>query len=212
MVSLTAPFDRHVARYDAWYERNPHAYSAELAAIRALLPHGAKGVEVGVGTGRFAAPLGIGVGVEPSPEMAKVAAERGVQVMAGVAENLPFPEESLDFVLMVNVVCFLDEPAAAFKEAWRVLKNRGSVLVGFIDRESSLGKSYEANKETSLFYRGATFRTPAEILSLLRSAGFSDFVFCQTLFRPLEELDKDEPVLEGHGEGSFVVVRGRKSP
>ncbi|WP_298439610.1 methyltransferase domain-containing protein [Geobacter sp.] len=75
----------------------------------------------------------------------------------------------------MNVVCFLEDPAAAFKEVWRVLKDGGSVLVGFIDGESFLGKLYRANKETSLFYREAIFHTPAEILSILQAAGFADF-------------------------------------
>jgi hypothetical protein len=41
--------------------------------------------------------------------------------------------------------------------------------------------------------------------------GFSDLQFRQTLFQPLEDLQEVEPVKEGHGEGSFVVVRGRKT-
>lgn len=211
-MPLTDPFNKNVELYDVWYDIYPCAYKAELETIRELLPQGGKGIEIGVGTGRFAVPLGIGIGVEPSPEMGKVAAGRGVRVAEGVAENLPFADESFDFVLMVNVVCFLDDPVAAFKELWRVLKDGGSVLVGFIDGESLLGKSYQANKETSLFYREATFHTPSEILSYLRLAGFADFAFRQTIFRPLGDLDMDEPVKEGYGEGSFVVVRGEKVP
>lgn len=38
-----------------------------------LLPNIGKGVEIGVGTGRFSAPLGIKLGVDPSWEMSKLA-------------------------------------------------------------------------------------------------------------------------------------------
>lgn len=206
------PFEKHIERYEAWYERYSHAYRAELAAVRELLPDKGKGVEIGVGTGRFASPRGIDIGVEPSPAMGKVAAERGVQVVEGVAERLPFHDESFDFLLMVNVICFLDNPIAAFREAWRVLRDGGSLIAGFIDAGGPLGREYREKKGASPFYREAHFRTSAEIISCFRTAGFTDFAFRQTIFRPLEELDRDEEVMEGHGEGSFVVVRGRKVP
>ena len=59
-------FEKNVDRYEAWFEHHRLAYESELEAIRMLLPQSGEGLEVGVGTGRFAAPLGIGVGVEPS--------------------------------------------------------------------------------------------------------------------------------------------------
>lgn len=206
------PFEKHIERYEAWYERYSHAYRAELAAVRELLPENGNGVEIGVGTGRFASPLGIGIGVEPSQVMGKVAAERGVQVVEGVAERLPFPDESFDFLLMVNVICFLDDTIAAFREAWRVLRDGGSLIVGFIDADSPLGREYREKKGASPFYREAHFHTSAEIISWFRTASFADLAFRQTLFRPLEEIDSEEPVRAGYGEGSFVVARGRKAP
>ena len=53
-------------RYEAWFTRNPAAYHSELLAVRALLPWQGLGLEIGAGTGRFAAPLGVTVGVDPS--------------------------------------------------------------------------------------------------------------------------------------------------
>jgi hypothetical protein len=44
----------------------------------------------------------------------------------------------------------------------------------------------------------------------MHQAGFKDFVFRQTIFRSLSETDDKEPVKPGYGEGSFVVLRGRK--
>ena len=46
-------------------------------------------IEIGVGTGRFAAPLGIKVGVDPSMTMLTYAAKRGVLGLQGTAEALP---------------------------------------------------------------------------------------------------------------------------
>ena len=49
-----------------------------------------------------------------------------------------------------------------------------------------------------------------EIIEILKSIGFGDFKFRQTLFRPLDEIKSIEPVIEGYGKGSFVVVKARK--
>jgi hypothetical protein len=45
------PFVRHHQRYDDWFERHHVAYLSELLAVRALLPWGGRGLEIGVGTG-----------------------------------------------------------------------------------------------------------------------------------------------------------------
>ena len=39
-------------------------------------------------------------------------------------------------------------------------------------------------------------------------AGFGAFSSRQTFFGPLEQTPPDEPVVEGHGAGSFVALRG----
>ncbi len=62
-------FDKRYKKYDAWYKENKFAYLSELEAIRKVLPKKGKGLEIGVGTGRFAAPLGIKFGIDPSEDM-----------------------------------------------------------------------------------------------------------------------------------------------
>lgn len=86
----TAPFVRHHRRYDEWFERHRAAYLSELLAARALLPWSGRGLEIGVGTGRFAAPLGVAFGLDPAAEMLGYARERGIGVVRAVAEALPF--------------------------------------------------------------------------------------------------------------------------
>lgn len=70
------PFETHVPLYEAWFTKDQVAYESELRAVRSLMPAGGRRVEVSVGTGRFAIPLGIAFGVEPSPAMAQVARVR----------------------------------------------------------------------------------------------------------------------------------------
>lgn len=195
--------------YERWFLVHRLAYLSELRAVKSLLPEG-RGVEIGVGTGRFAVPLRIKIGVEPSERMAEIARKRGVFVLKGTAENLPLKNESFDFTLMVTTICFVDDPERALKEAHRILKRGGYLIAGIVDRESFLGKEYEKNKEKSVFYKSARFFSTEELMDLMRKAGFKEFKVVQTLFKHPSELSEIEPVKEGYGEGSFVVIGGRK--
>lgn len=202
-------FDENVDRYESWFGRNMPVFRSELEAVSDVLPSG-KALEIGVGTGRFAAPLGVRFGIDPSRNMGEAAVKRGIEVVLGIGENLPCKEGSLDVVLMIMTICFLDDIQAAFKEVHRALENGGHILIGFIDRGSLPGKMYETQKKNTLFYRNATFLSAEEVLSRLKQAGFCDFVFRQTIFGNPADMKENDPVRPGHGEGSFVVVRGTK--
>ncbi|HEK85466.1 MAG: class I SAM-dependent methyltransferase [Candidatus Saccharicenans sp.] len=203
-------FDQLALEYEAWFEKNKYAYQSELEAIRRVLPKTGPRLEVGSGTGRFAVPLGIKLGIEPSEEMARIAKQKGMEVIKGVAESLPFPDAHFGFILMVTAICFFDDVEAALKEAWRVLKSGGSLIIGFIDANSPLGRNYQEKKDKSRFYRQANFFSADEVISLLKKSNFNQFYLLQTIFRPPEEIKEAEPVKEGCGEGLFVVVRAVK--
>lgn len=204
------PFEQNVERYETWFERHRFAYESELEAVRTLLPERGEGLEVGVGTGRFAGPLGVRVGVEPSRAMGRLAIDRGVEVWSGVAEELPCRDGSFDYLLMIVTVCFLDDVYLSFREAHRVLRPGGHVLIGFIDRMSPLGRAYENLREEDVFYREATFFSTDDVVFFLSQAGFDEFVFRQTIFLHPAEMKGADPVEPGCGRGSFIVVRGRK--
>jgi SAM-dependent methyltransferase len=204
------PFEEHAVQYEDWFERNKFAYDSELQAVRSQLPENRHGVEIGVGSGRFAAPLGIKIGVEPAGKMREIARSRGIGVIGGIAEALPFGDLQFDFVLMVTAICFVDDLEIAFKEAYRVIRPNGSLIIGFIDRKSLLGKSYLKHKNENVFYRMATFYSVDEVVCYLKRVGFGDFRFSQTIFQPLTGLSDIELTKEGYGEGSFVVVSAIK--
>lgn len=174
------------------------------------MPESDNGIEIGVGSGRFAEPLGIKMGLEPSKEMIKIAQKRGIEVIAGVAENLPFKDSQFDFVLMITTICFVDDIEVSFQETCRVLKPDGFFVIGFVDKESPIGGLYQRHKKENPFYRIATFYSVDEVVSNLKRTGFKGFNFSQTVFHNLADIGDIEPIKEGYGEGSFVVIKARK--
>jgi ubiquinone/menaquinone biosynthesis C-methylase UbiE len=206
----TNPFNTHHERYEDWFTRHQGAYISELLAIRALLPLHGLGLEIGVGTGRFAAPLGVEVGIDPSPEMLAYSIKKGILCIRGIAETLPFKDAIFDYCLLVTTICFVDDPKGMLNEAHRVLKTGTPVVIGFIDRTSTLGQYYVDHQAENVFYRGATFYPAPEVEQLLSEAGFRDQTWGQTLSEPLSEMQEIEPLRDGLGDGAFVVVRAIK--
>lgn len=201
------PFEKYSNEYDEWFDCHADLYAAELDAVRRLVPASAsEGLEVGVGSGKFAVPLGIRIGLEPSEKMAAKARSHGIKVCSGVAEKLPFPDGRFDFVLMVTTICFVDDVVKSLLEVYRVLKPGGSLIVGFIDRESGLGRQYLEKRTSSRFYQDATFFSAPEVRENLERSGFGVANILQTLVSG----ESTGTVFEGYGKGAFVVIKGVK--
>jgi len=208
----TLPFNEHVAEYEEWFAKYPFVFQSEVEAIREMMPAGKniRGIEIALGTGRFSGELDIKEGIEPAPNMRALALKRGIDVISGEAEHLPYKDMSFDFVLMAFCISYFEDLPAAFEEGWRVLKNDGSLIVGFIDKNSIIGKFYRERQPESVFYKHANFYSTKKIISLLINAGFKTLEFVQTLFHALDDIKEFEPSKPGYGEGSFIVIKARK--
>jgi SAM-dependent methyltransferase len=170
-----AAFDALAEDYDRWFDDHRGVYARELALVQKAVgsrPTG-RALEVGAGTGRFAAPLGISVGVEPALGMARIARRRGVEVVRGCAEALPFCDASFDLAIAVTVICFLPDPPQALREAYRVLAPGGRFIVAFLERGGPVAQKYVRDPEKSRFLRYARFYTRQEVETMLREAGFA---------------------------------------
>jgi ubiquinone/menaquinone biosynthesis C-methylase UbiE len=203
-------FEQYTERYEKWFDKNKFAYLSELEGVKSLLSKG-RGIEIGVGTGRFAKPLSIEFGVDPSLSMLKRAHLRKIKVFGGVAEDLPVEGGSFDFSLITTTLCFLNDLEKTFKEVKRILKKKGFVILGFIDRESFLGEMYVENKKKNPFYKNAKFYSVTEVIKKLKKVGFSNPQIIQTLFTFPEKLKKIDDIKKGYGEGGFVIIRMRKN-
>lgn len=87
--------------------------------------------------------LDIGCGIVPLPHYMKIAdsvefigidpymgdKEREFEFIHGIAENLPFKDDSFDGVLFATSLDHIELPANATNEAYRVLKNNGKVFL-----------------------------------------------------------------------------------
>jgi ubiquinone/menaquinone biosynthesis C-methylase UbiE len=185
-------------------------YRSEVEAIRPFILGGRKGIEIGIGTGRFSLPFGIQEGVEPSAAMRWIARLQGLKVHDGVAEHLPLTDQSFGFALMVTTVCFVDDLLQSFREVNRILKPNGQFIVGLVDKNSPLGRAYAKTKDENKFYRIATFYSVEYVMESLAEGGFTKTEIVQTVFGDLASINEVQPFRPGYGDGGFVAIKAAK--
>ncbi len=207
----TTAFDQHLDQYEKWFVKNNYVFEAELLAIKKALPIKGEGIEIGVGSGIFALPLDIKKGVEPSEKMRQKAIARGLEVVNATAEALPYDNNSIDYALMVTTICFVDDPVKSLQETARVLKKGGSLVIGFVDKNSPLGKKYQQYKNQSVFYQEACFYSTKEIYCLLWENNFVIDHTYQTVFGEMNTIKETQNPKNGYGKGGFVVIKAIKN-
>lgn len=124
----------------AWDRLRAEVYGAGLGAeaLLALLPSEWTVADLGCGTGAVSAELAPRVrrvvAVDQSAEMLRAARRRlakarNVEVHEARLEALPLGDGSCDAALAVLVLSYLEDPAAALREAARVLRPGGRLVV-----------------------------------------------------------------------------------
>ena len=89
-------------------------------------------LDVGCGTGgnlEMLAKFGAAEGVDISDDALEFCKAKGLKARKGLAESLPFENESFDVVTALDVVEHLDDDVAGLKEMHRVLKPGGKTLI-----------------------------------------------------------------------------------
>jgi len=209
-------FDAFIERYDAWFDSpfGRFAFELEKSCIACLCRDLKRpALEIGVGTGRFAEALKIEYGVDISQKALEFAKRRGVLVVRGSGEELPFPNESFGTVFIIVTLCFVERPQRVLEEASRVLVKGGSLVLGLILRESPWARFYMKKAEAgNVFYKNATFFSFDEVRTMLAKSGLTIANVCSTLFQEPSEgpLRFEAPRRGYYEEAGFVAIEAKK--
>jgi len=162
--------------------------------------------EIGAGSGRFAAALGVDVGLDPAAAPLALARSRGIRAVRGAGERLPFRPGVFGAVLIVVTVCFADDPAALLAEARRVTRSDGAVVLGEVFADSPWGRFYRRKAARGHpFYSAARFLTRDETLALLAPGGLRLQAARSTLYQPPTGTPVPEPPRDGESTAAGFV-------
>lgn len=173
MEEIVKAFDCFTDEYDRWFDEHGEVYAEQIDLLRRSLPAGpGLMLETGAGSGRFAFRLGIRHGIDPSARLLAMARGRGVETVRGVGEFLPYRDGTFDGILMMTSICFMNDVARSFHEAFRVLKTGGMLVVAFLEKDGEVARWEEGSG--GRFFRYARFFSVTEVTAALAGAGFSE--------------------------------------
>jgi ubiquinone/menaquinone biosynthesis C-methylase UbiE len=126
-------FDSRASAYALHRKTHPGVLDELVGS--ALFTSGTRVLDVGCGTGNYAAALTAATGsrvsgVDPSPRMLDRARDAAPWefLEIGSAESLPFPDDSYDVVMSTDVIHHVRDRDACFREAFRVLRPGGKII------------------------------------------------------------------------------------
>lgn len=195
--------------YERWFD-SPFGHRAdrvERRMLRELLAafQGARSLlDVGCGSGHFVdlwtSSGVVATGLDVDPAMLRHARRRhpGLRAVLGDAHRLPFREGAFDVATLITVLEFLEDPAAALREAARVAR-RGLVL-GVLSSRSPVAWWRRARRSRT--YGEARFYSPRALARLVRDAlaEREPTLWAATGLHPLPGLDR----LPGLPCGAFI--------
>ncbi|OYQ88306.1 SAM-dependent methyltransferase [Wohlfahrtiimonas chitiniclastica] len=224
-------FDQYAQKYDSWFLDNSNVLMSEVKLVAKTLEGCENIVSVGCGSGLFESILrqefGIHItdGVEPSKDMAAIAAKRGLEVMIETAENYDYLGRTYDTILYNGCPGYITDLGKALTNSFNALNPGGKVIVIDIPKESGYGLLYNLAKAvkswdhpllTGVYPRNpypielvdqANWHTTGEKIDLMEKVGFVDFEFYQTLTtHPVySDLQIEEPI-SGFDKGDYVAI------
>jgi len=185
-VTSLSRFDPLAEDYESWFATPLGAFVAQRE--RELILHlleansGKTIVEVGSGTGYFLREVAFFgarcVGVEPSAEMLAVSMSRSgraIDYVRGCGEALPIKDATVDAVLFMTTLEFVQDVDATIREAARVVRPDGKLVIGVLNAE---GPWAQARRREGGLWRDARFFSGAELKAELSHLGAIRVEYC----------------------------------
>ncbi|WP_462411812.1 class I SAM-dependent methyltransferase [Neobacillus sp. Marseille-QA0830] len=141
-------------------------------------------------------------GLELNPIMVEKAKSRfqgqqlPIQLTQGSVENIPFEENTFDFVLSESVLAFVNKPSA-IQEFYRVLKPGGRVIVNEMTINQPLNEQEAA--EIKQFYAIDSLLLEEDWEKIFKNAGFQDI----EIKRQTHDLKNSTPAQEFNFSTNF---------
>jgi SAM-dependent methyltransferase len=147
--------------------------------------------------------------------VARAARVRWIQGLIGV---LPFATNAFDLVIAVGALCFSHDPSGAIREAARVLRPGGSLVVGELGKCSCWAASRRIRAWLgSKTWSAARFWSVRELRSTVTEAGLQfEGARCCVYYPPVTSIAEALSPLEGHlsclGQfgAAFIAVKATK--
>lgn len=146
--------------------------------------------------------MGKVIGVDMTPDMVEKARENArkenymtVEFRLGEIENLPVADNSADIIISNCVINLSPDKARVFREAFRVLKPGGRLMISDIVLLKELPEFIRKNVEAYVScLSGAIMKD--KYLQLIKKAGFQNVEIIDESFFPIDFMTND-PIVEG---------------
>jgi ubiquinone/menaquinone biosynthesis C-methylase UbiE len=202
-------FARLAASYDALRPADDRWWQVFAAIVESGDLRGRRVLDLGCGTGRFAAALAEREvarvwGVDASEQMVAIARGNGVNAKLAAAERLPFKAGWFDRAVVRMAVHLFDRPRA-FAELRRVLADDGRLVVATTDPEHFHEHWLDAWFPSFTGIDVARFPAAAVLERELADAGFD--VRIERLEQPAE-IDRDDALdkIRGRAFSTFELL------
>ena len=209
-LPVGSAFDELAARYDAWYDTASGRvlYDLELGCLRPFLSGTAAArLEVGVGSGRFAAALGVGVGFDPARAPLRLAAKRGVPRRPGCRGTAALCRPRFRRGGPHRQPLFRGGSAdSSTRPAGCSHPAESSSSPSCPETAPGVAGTRRRGVPGHPFYQSAHFLTLADHLQLLGHAGFESVTGRSTLIQVPTDAPVDEAVQEGIVPGTGFVA------
>lgn len=232
---MSNSFDEHASKYDAWFMDNTNVLLSEARLVAQTLTGSERILSVGCGSGLFEKILrddfGINItdGIEPALGMAEIARKRGMNVIVTTAEDADFGAGRYDTLLFNGSPSYISDLQPIVEKAFDNLPEGGRLILIDVPKESGYGMMYNLAKATGSWdhpllkgvapanpypielVNAANWRTSAEKIKAMQSAGFKNIEAWQTLTtHPLMSDIEAEYPSKGADKGDYVAIIGYK--